>query len=138
MPKLARYLGVCLAIAPVWLLLVALLRLVVGDNLTVVSLLAATLLVVPNFLANKYLVWQAKDLANVHFEIMVFWVLAVLGLAAATATTFALESVFDSETGLAATAVVGLGQALGFGSVLALRYIVLDRYVFRPPNVATP
>ena len=86
--KQLRYAGVSLVFVPVGQILIQVLAATVfsGDenNFTWASITAAAILTLPNFFANKYVVWKETSKDNLRTQVLVFWVAAMLGVTFAT------------------------------------------------------
>lgn len=128
--KKLRYVWVSLAFLPIGQGLLQ----VLGhwlDDYVVASLLAASIATLPNFFANKHLVWRVHSGRELHKQVLVFWLAVMLGVSLATVFTFFVEkSVTDQETVVRGGAVF-CAQVVGFGTVWIGRFIVLDRWLFK-------
>jgi putative flippase GtrA len=134
--KQLRYAGVSLVFVPVGQILIQVLAATVfsGDenNFTWASITAAAILTLPNFFANKYLVWKATSKDNLRTQVLVFWVAAMLGVTFATLLTFFVEGqVHDKVAGWVEALCVFAAQLVGFGIVWIGRYLILDRWLFK-------
>ena len=98
--KKLRYAGVSAVFVPVGQGLVQVLGLWL-DNYTAASLVAAAIVTLPNFFANKRFVWRVTSGKVLRGHVLVFWVAVMLGVALATVFTY-----------------------LG-------RFLILDRWIFR-------
>ena len=137
--KQLRYAGVSVVFVPVGLICVQVLGAILG-NYTAAQVLTSTVLTVPNFLANKHFVWRDTSKDNVRTQVAVFWVAAVLGTLFATGFTFVVESLFkpdplpdgtDPEISITIRLLVVGAQLAGFGIVWVVRYLVLDKWIFK-------
>lgn len=134
--KQLRYAGVSLVFVPVGQILIQVLAATVfsGDenNFTWASITAAAILTLPNFFANKYLVWKETSKDNLRTQVLVFWVAAMLGVTFATLLTFFVEGqVHNKVSGLVEALAVFIAQLVGFGIVWVGRYLILDRWLFK-------
>lgn len=102
-------------------------------NFTKASIASAAILTLPNFFANKYLVWRDTNKDNLRTQIVVFWVAAMLGVALATALTYWAESVVKHAdvSSLVESIAVFFAQLVGFGIIWVARYLVLDKWLFK-------
>jgi putative flippase GtrA len=104
-----------------------------NPNFTKASIASAALLTLPNFFANKYLVWKDTNKDNLKTQVAVFWVAAMLGVTFATLLTYVVErAVKDANiSSLVESIAVFFAQLTGFGIVWVLRFLVLDRWLFK-------
>jgi putative flippase GtrA len=129
--KQIRYAAVSVVFVPVGQILIQLLGAFAFDrNYTLASIVSAAILTVPNFFANKVLVWKDTSSDNLRTQVIVFWVAAMLGVAAATGLTYLVEQQVHDE-GIIEPLAVFCAQLLGFGIVWIGRYIILDRWLFK-------
>jgi putative flippase GtrA len=141
--KQLRYAGVSLVFVPVGQVLIQVLGALVfseevmvnGEmvkeiNWTLASITSAAILTLPNFFANKYLVWKETSSDNLHTQVVVFWVAAMLGVTFATLLTFLVDSLIEGHGWIEKVAVF-CAQLTGFGIVWLGRYIILDRWIFK-------
>ncbi|MFM7069070.1 MAG: GtrA family protein [Actinomycetes bacterium] len=135
--KQLRYVGVSVVFVPVGQILIQVLGATVFDSdFTKASIASAMILILPNFFANKYLVWRETSSDNLRTQIIVFWVAGILGVGFATFLTWVVEQPFHGEelTGsdrIKEKLAVFSAQIVGFGVVWVLRYLVLDRWIFK-------
>ena len=133
--KQLRYAFVSVIFVPVGQILIQVLgnRVFDGD-FTKGSIASALILTIPNFLANKYLVWKDTSKDRLRTQILVFWVAAIAGVTFATTLTWLVEQQFDHASGevtLGERAAVFIAQIIGFGVVWVARYLILDRWLFK-------
>lgn len=135
--KQLRYAGVSIVFLPLGQILIQLLGATVfagshgnETNWVAASISAAAILTVPNFFANKYLVWANVSKDNLRTQIAVFWISAMLGTGLATALTFVADWAIDGHGPLEKVAVF-TAQVVGFGLVWVGRYFILDRWIFK-------
>lgn len=133
--KQLRYAGVSLVFVPLGQVLIQLFAAFVfnsGDdtNWTAASIASAAVLTVPNFFANKYLVWKHTSRDGLRTQVIVFWVAAMLGVSLATLLTFLVDMAIDGHSWFEKAAVF-FAQLVGFGVVWLARYIVLDKWLFK-------
>ena len=94
---------------------------------TAASLLAAAIVTVPNFFANKHFVWRVTSRENLRSQVLVFWVAVMLGVSLATLFTYLVENAIADQTMLIRGAAVLIAQLLGLGIVWVGRLLILDR-----------
>jgi hypothetical protein len=128
--KKLRYAGVSVVFVPIGQGLIQALGLWL-ENYTAASLLAATIIAVPLFFANKHFVWRITSVENLRTQMLVFWVTAILGLSVATVFTYLAENMMVGQTALVRGTVVLIAQLLGLAIVWVGRFLVLDRWLFK-------
>jgi putative flippase GtrA len=137
--KQLRYAAVSVVFVPLGQVLIQLLGATVFkstvDGVTEVnwvgaSVSSAAILTIPNFFANKMLVWKNTSRDNLRTQIVVFWVAAMLGVSFATGLTFLVDWMIESHGWLEKVAVF-FAQLAGFGIVWLGRYVILDRWIFK-------
>lgn len=135
--KQLRYAGVSIVFLPLGQVLIQLLGATVfaggggGEtNWVAASVASAAILTVPNFYANKLVVWAHVSKDNLRTQILVFWLSAMLGVGLATGLTFAADWLIDGHGPLEKVAVFA-AQIAGFGLVWIGRYVILDRWIFQ-------
>jgi putative flippase GtrA len=133
--KQLRYVGVSVVFVPVGQILVQILGAVFDGNFTKASIVASAILTVPNFFANRHFVWRVENRDNMRTQVLVFWTAAMLGVTLATLLTFAVENALGPSEGgvapLSTRIAVFFAQLAGFGIVWVIRYLVLDRWLFK-------
>ncbi len=130
--KKLRYLGVSVVFVPLGQVCIQLLgRYSFDRNYTKASLVSAAILTLPNFFANKYMVWRDTNRENLRTQVIVFWVAAMLGVAFATILTWLVEKEVADKSALLESGAVFLAQLAGFGLVWVGRFLVLDRWLFK-------
>lgn len=138
-----RYAGISVVFVPLGQVLIQILavvafttqvtrRGVVVDetNWVAASVASAAILTVPNFFANKYLVWRETSKDNLRTQMIVFWVAAMLGVTFATGLTYLVDAMISSHGPIEKVAVF-FAQLSGFGIVWLGRYVILDRWIFK-------
>ena len=78
----------------------------------------------PNYLLNRYWVWQKRGRNSVSREIAPFWAMAFLGLCLSTAAVWVAERFTDSDMVFLAVNVAS------FGIVWVMKFFVLERFLF--------
>ena len=129
--KQLRYAAVSVVFVPIGQILIQLLGAFVFDrDYTKASIVAAAILTIPNFFANRLLVWKDTTKDRLRTQILVFWVAAMLGVTIATGLTYVVEQQVHDE-GILEPIAVFCAQLVGFGIVWVGRYIILDRWLFK-------
>ncbi len=129
--KQLRYMGVSVVFVPVGQVLIQILGSVFDGNYTQASIVAAAILTVPNFFANKLVVWKDTSRDNLRTQVVVFWVAAMLGVSLATTLTFVVQNLTEDTSSLVQRVSVFVAQMTGFGIVWVGRYLVLDKWLFK-------
>ena len=128
--KQLRYVGVSLVFVPLGQIFVQVFGLLL-DNYTAASLLTSAILTLPNFFANRHFVWRVESKDNMRTQVLVFWVAAMLGVTFATGLTYVVEQATVDSSSLTRRLLVVVAQLAGFGIVWVIRYLVLDRWLFK-------
>ena len=131
--KIMRFVAVALVTVPIgtvllWLFLRADLRPVVAN------LFAVTLSTIPNYLLNRYWVWNKSGPNSVAREIAPFWAMAFLGLALSTFVIWIASKFTDIEL------VFLAAQFCSFGVLWVFKFFILERFLFgsAPEDAAEP
>ena len=127
--KKLRYAGVSVVFVPVGQILIQVLAL--WFSFRTASLVAAAILTLPNFYANKHVVWQVTSTENQRSQVLVFWVAAMLGVSLATLLTAVVENAMADQSQLVLRVSVFVAQLTGFGIVWVGRFLILDRWLFK-------
>jgi putative flippase GtrA len=99
---------------------------------TAASLLAAAIVTVPNFFANKHFVWRFTSRENLRNQVLAFWVALTLGVSLATLFTYLVENeIADKTTSIRGSAVL-IAQLLGLGIVWVGRNLIVDDWLVKP------
>jgi putative flippase GtrA len=129
--KQLRYLGVSVVFVPVGQVMIQVLGSVFDGNYTLASVVSAAILTIPNFFANKFLVWKNTSKDNLRTQVVVFWTAAMLGVSLATGLTFVVQQLTEDSSSIVQRVSVFVAQMTGFGIVWVGRYLVLDRWLFK-------
>jgi putative flippase GtrA len=89
------------------------------------NLAAVTLGSVPNYLINRYWTWNRRGRNRLLTEVLPFWGFALAGLILSTW----FVAMADDRWG--STLAVSLAQIAAFGSLWLVRFVFLDRLIFR-------
>jgi putative flippase GtrA len=128
--KKLRYAGVSVVFVPIGQTLIQIFGLWL-DNYTAASLLSQAVVTLPSFFANKHFVWRFTPRANLHKQIVVFWVAVMLGTSLATLLTHLVENAMSGQTRLILGVSVVFVQLFGYGIVWVGRFLLLDRWLFK-------
>ena len=138
--KQLRYADVSVVFVPLGQILIQLLGALVFTSTTpagvketnwvAASIASAAILTIPNFFANKMLVWKNTSRDNLRTQVIVFWIAAMLGVSFATGLPFIVDWMIESHGWIEKVAVF-FAQLAGFGIVWLGRYVILDRWIFK-------
>lgn len=131
--KKLRYAAVAAAFLPFSQGLIQLLGLWLGDY-TIASLMGAAIATVPNFFANKYLVWRVTSRDHLRNQLTMFWLIVMLAVSLATCFTYLVDQAMRHQPTPVRAAAVLLVQLLAFGAVWIGRFLILDRWFFKPAD----
>ncbi len=126
--KQLRYVGVSVVFVPLGQVFVQIFGTMM--TFTAATLLTSAILTLPNFFANKNYVWKVDSKDNLRTQVLVFWVAAMLGVTFATVLTYFAEQL-SIEPKLLERLVILVAQLFGFGTVWVIRYLILDRWLFK-------
>ena len=86
----------------------------------------------PAYLLSRYWVWEKTGKNHFWREVAPFWGLLLLGLGISTGLAAIAERLSDSTFALMAASITG------FGIVWVGKYFILDRILFRRPEIDAP
>ena len=122
--KVIRFAAVSAITVPVGLLLLWIFLDVVELQPVVANIVAVSLASIPNYILNRYWVWNKRGVNSFSREVAPFWALTLLG--AVISTLFvAIASIF-TDSSLVFLAV----NFLGFGIVWLFKFFVIEKYLF--------
>lgn len=133
--KLIRYGAVAAISVPAGTLLLWIFLEVFEIQPVVANIMSVSIMAIPNYLMNRYWVWEKKGANSISREVAPFWILALLGALLSTFLVWLADRFTDSS-------VVFLGANIaGFGTVWVLKFFVLEKYLFgeashRPAEVS--
>lgn len=95
---------------------------------------SAVLAAGPAYILSRQWVWQRTGRSHMLSEVLPFWSLALVGLAASTGAVSLAGNIATSVSTTRSTQTIFIAAAalLAYGIVWILRFAVLDRYVFAP------
>jgi putative flippase GtrA len=96
-----------------------------GWSGVVSNLVSVSLGSIPNYLLNRYWTWQKAGRDRMATEVVVFWVMALLGL---ILSTF-FVAYADHRWGT--TLAIAIAQAVGFGVLWVAKFLFLDKVLFK-------
>lgn len=122
--KLIRYGAVAAVSVPIGAVLLWVFLEVFDLQPVVANIVQVSLMAIPNYLMNRYWVWEKKGANSVSREIAPFWIMALLGALVSTLFIWIADRFTDS-----AILLVG-AMITGFGIVWVLKFFVLEKYLF--------
>lgn len=88
------------------------------------NLTSAAIMVMPNYLANRYWVWGKKSENSFKREVLPFWIMAALGVLFSTvAVAFADAQGWPKP-------VLLLANLIAYGVVWVFKFFVMERFLF--------
>ncbi len=124
LPKLMRFAAVSVITVPLGMLLLWMFIDVAEWRPLVANIVAVTLSTIPNYLLNRYWVWNRRGPNSVAREIAPFWMMALLGALLSTLFIWVADRFTD------ATIVFLAANFCAFGIVWVLKFFVLEKYLF--------
>jgi putative flippase GtrA len=133
--KLIRYATVSVISTTVTLSILALMVVTGALSAGWANVVATAAGTVPSFELNRRWVWRKRGRRSLLAEVGPFWVLSFTGLGLSTlAVHVATGWVAARGLGAGTAALVAdAANAATFGSLWVVQYLVLDRFLFRPP-----
>lgn len=129
--KILRFAAVSVVTVPLGIFLLWLFIDVVDMQPFVANIVAVTLSTIPNYILNRYWVWNKLGANSVTREIAPFWAMAFLGLALSTA----LVAIASRYTDI--TLVFLALNFCAFGILWVFKFFVLEKYLFGTPEAAS-
>lgn len=132
--KLIKYIAVAAIGVPIGLFVYFLFLKLSGWSAPVSNAAATAVMVIPNYLMNRYFVWQKTTKNSLSGEVLPFWIMAFIGFMFSTVAAWFAE-------GQGASDIVLLGVNLvSFGVVWVFKFFVLERFLFgkTAPEPAEP
>jgi len=123
LPKLLRYVAVSVITVPLGtILLWVFLR---SDMKPVLAAIASFVLAtIPNYLLNRYWVWNKRSANSVRSEVVPFFILALMGLILSTIFVAVADIFTDADIVFLAL------NFMAFGIVWVFKFFVLEKYLF--------
>lgn len=129
--KLLRFAAVSLVTVPLGLFLLWFFVDVVGMRPALANVVGVTLSTIPNYILNRYWVWNKRSANSVKGEIAPFWAIAFAGLLLSTVLVAIAARYTD------ATIVYLAANFFSFGVMWLVKFFVLEKYLFGPTPRAT-
>ena len=122
--KLIRYVAVASIMVPIGLLLFWIFLEIAGLRPLVANLTATAIATIPNYILNRYWVWNKRGANSVKREIAPFWAIAFLGVLVSTVSVAIAEQFTDVSLVFLAV------NFCSFGVVWVFKFFVLEKYLF--------
>lgn len=122
--KAGRYIVATAVITVTGQVLLYVLHAIYGMGAVWANLVAFLVLVGPQYVLNRYWVWGLRGANSWRREVLPFWLLQGAGLAASSVAVAVVSRV------LASPLWVNAASLAAFGTVWAMRLLILERYVF--------
>jgi putative flippase GtrA len=103
-----------------------------GWSPVVSNVFAVSLGAIPAYLLSRYWVWEKRGRNHFLREVVPFWSLALLGFVISTLAIWWVDSRFASPPW-----AINLTALIAFGIVWVVKFVVLDRVLFRPEVART-
>lgn len=124
--KLLKFAAVSAFTVPLGLTLTWIFLEVLEMEPVVANLTAVVLATIPNYILNRYWVWNKRGSNSVTREIAPFWIMALLGAVLSSILVWIAKSFTDSSIVFLAM------QFIAFGFVWIIKFFVLEKYLFGP------
>jgi len=127
--KIIRFAAVSAITVPLGLLLLWIFLEVVGWRPLVANIVAVVIATIPNYLLNRYWVWNKRGKNSVTRELAPYWVMAILGALLSSLLIWIADQFTD------AWPVFLAANFIAFGLVWVLKFFVLEKYLFGSDSV---
>lgn len=87
---------------------------------------------IPAYILSRYWVWEKRGKNHFMREVLPFWILALAGFAASTAAIWFVDNRWDPGP-----LMINLTNLVAFGVVWVVKFVVLDRVLFKAEEAAT-
>lgn len=94
----------------------------------VVASLAGT---IPSYAMSRYWIWPEADRRRPGRQVTAFWVVALVGLGLSSLLT-GVAAAYAPAAHMAHLAVVGVAYVGTYGALWVIKFVVYQRYLFRP------
>lgn len=122
--KLFRFAAVSVVTVPLGMLLFWLFLEVADMQPVVANVVAVSLATIPNYVLNRYWVWNKRGKNSVAREIAPFWIMALLGAVLSSVAIWVVSKYTDRSVVFLAV------NFCAFGFVWVLKFFVLEKYLF--------
>lgn len=122
--KIIRFAAVSAITVPLGLALLWIFLEVAEWRPLVANLVAVVIATIPNYLLNRYWVWNKRGKNSVTRELAPYWIMAVLGALLSSLLIWIADQFTD------ATLVFLAANFIAFGVVWVLKFFVLEKYLF--------
>lgn len=96
------------------------------------NMLSAAIMVMPNYVANRYWVWGKRSRNSFRTEVLPFWLLAILGFLVSTGGAWLVDDYWGWPK-----FVVLIANVFSYGLVWVFKYVVLNRFLFGSDPIST-
>lgn len=122
-PKLLKFAAVSAVSVPLGMFLLWLF-LNMGIEPVTANISAVVISTIPNYLLNRYWVWNKSGKSSVTKEIAPYWAMAFLGLGISTLAVWLMSNFRDDDLAYLAA------NFISFGVVWIFKFFVLERFLF--------
>lgn len=87
---------------------------------------------IPAYILSRYWVWEKRGKNHFMREVLPFWILALAGFAASTGAIWIVDNRWEPGP-----LVINLTSLAAYGVVWVVKFVVLDRVLFKTEEAAT-
>jgi len=122
--KKIRYISVSVFTAPLGQVLLFLFVEIINLSAFTSNVLAVLVATIPNYLLNRFWVWEIKNPHSFRHEILPYWAIAFLGLIISTAFVVLADSIWSIWIAL------NIANAVAYALLWVAKYFILEMYIF--------
>lgn len=122
--KFKRYVAVSVLCGILGQFLLFFLFRVCGLDAVISNLLSVSLSTIPNYLLNRFWVWEITRPHDIRREVFPYWVIAFAGLGLSTLFVFIANQLWGSWYW------INISNIVAYGILWAIKFVILDRYLF--------
>lgn len=122
--KFKRYIAVSVVSASLGQFLLFFLFRVCDLDAVISNLLSVSLSTVPNYLLNRFWVWEITRSHDIRREIFPYWLIAFAGLGLSTLFVFIANQLWGSWYW------INVSNIVAYGILWVIKFVILDRYLF--------
>ena len=122
--KFKRYVAVSVLCGTLGQFLLFFLFRVCGLDAVISNLLSVSLSTIPNYLLNRFWVWEITRPHDIRREVFPYWVIAFAGLGLSTLFVFIANQLWGSWYW------INISNIVAYGILWAIKFVILDRYLF--------
>lgn len=101
-------------------------QVVLGWEPVLANIFAVSMGTVPAYILSRYWVWEKRGKSHFWREVFPFWALTIIGFILSTAAVWFVDTNFDPSP-----LVINLTNLAAFGVVWVVKFVVLDRILFK-------